>query len=89
MAFIGKTYPEFGSCEIISHNSNNPAPHNMEAGKMTECLDDRNIPRAMWGTAIPINPIGPVKAVAAPANRLVATIIHSRVWNMDTPTPLA
>jgi len=79
MAFIGKTYPEFGSWEMISHNNNNPAPHNMEAGKITECLDDLNIPLAMWGTAMPINPIGPVKAVDAPANRLVAAMIHNLV----------
>ncbi len=39
MAFIGKTYPEFGSCEMMSHNSNNAAPQSMEAGKITECLD--------------------------------------------------
>ena len=79
IAFIGKMYPEFGSWEMMSHNSNNPAPHSIEAGKTTECLDDLNIPLAICGTAIPMNPTGPVKAVAAPANKLVATMIHSRV----------
>ena len=47
------------------------------------------MPRAICGMVTPIKAIGPVKAVDVPANRAVAKIIHKRVRETDTPSPVA
>lgn len=43
----------------------------------------------MCGTAIPINPIGPQKAVATPARRLVERKIKVRAFRIDRPSVAA
>ena len=87
MALIGMVYTL--NCEIMSQTSSKDAPHKADAGITMLWLDDLNSPRAMCGTATPINAMGPVNAVVAPANRPVAMINTNRVFTTEMPKPRA
>ena len=60
---IGKTISELGTCAIKSLNNIKLIPIKIEAGKSTFELAVLNQIRQRWGTTMPINPIGPQKAV--------------------------
>ena len=63
MAFMGSTPLLPGIVVSTLHARVRAAPQSMVAGMSMEWFDVLNIIRAMWGTTIPMNPIGPQKAV--------------------------
>ena len=75
IVFIGIILPDPGSCERVSAISIIPPPRIAEAGISTLWSASLYVILAMCGTAMPINPIGPQKAVMPPARSVVATII--------------
>ena len=60
-----------------------------EAGIVMRWLEVWNKPRAMCGTATPMNAIGPQKAVTPPASRPVANTMNRRVRDTLIPKPRA
>ena len=68
---IGSGYTK--SEHSTSHTSSRQAPMRAEAGMVMRWLEVRKIPRAICGTATPMNAIGPQNAVIPPANRPVAS----------------
>lgn len=88
-ALTGKTYPSPGSWEKISHNSTNTAPQSIQQGVSKRWTEVCRSPLTMCGTAMPIKPIGPVKAVVAPVNNVAERIIIQRILRTSTPILLA
>ena len=75
----GKVFSEPVSCEMISLTSIIRAPIRIVAGTRRLCFAVCRAILAIWGTAIPMNPIGPQKAVMLPARIAVErkTIIRA------------
>src|SRR5699024_9397471 len=84
-ALMGSVAVEPGIRATRSQVSSNSAPIKSVPGMSTLCSFVPNSERVKWGTAIPMNPIGPVKAVMPPANRLVLAMIHILVLETDRP----
>ena len=75
--------------QSISQISKIFAPIKAEAGIVKRWLLVANTPRAICGTATPINAIGPQNAVTLPANKHDATTIIQRVRSTLMPSPRA
>ena len=65
--------------QSTSHTSNRHAPISTQAGMVTRWFEVLKMPRAICGTATPINAIGPQKAVTPPASNPVAITMNRRV----------
>ena len=87
--FIGKVVLYPGIREIISLNNIIIEPIRIEPGIKKLWFVVLNIIRVKWGTAIPINPIGPQKAVIVPARMLVLIKTKIRDNLIFTPILLA
>ena len=77
--FIGRTSGCPGIWEMVSAIIISDAPNRAVAGNSTLWSALRKIILAIWGTAIPMNPMGPQNAVTLPANSVVAMSILLRV----------
>ena len=71
MELMGRMPCVAATCEMMSQASMMVVPHKMAAGMMVRWSDVRKIPRAIWGTVIPMKAIGPVNAVEVPARSAV------------------
>lgn len=71
IAFIGRVNWLFGNCAIQSQSTKIIAPNKETAGINTLWLEVLNINLVTCGTAMPINAMGPQKAVITPVNKLV------------------
>ena len=87
--FIGSVASDHGICEIMSQRVSRLAPTMIHAGSTILWSEVRNIPLTICGTAIPINAIGPVKAVAVPAKRQHKIIVVILMPFIETPSPMA
>jgi hypothetical protein len=68
-----------GSPEIISEINKNIAPITAEPGIKIRWLEVLNVILAICGTIIPINPMGPQKAVTVPVKKPVLRNIKNLV----------
>ena len=89
MELMGRMPCVAATCEMMSQASMMVVPHKMAAGMMVRWSDVRKMPRAMWGTVIPMKAIGPVNAVEVPARSAVDRMAQMRVRDTDTPNPAA
>lgn len=87
--FIGRTDSVQGICDIMSHRHSKLAPTTIHAGITILWSLVRNIPLTICGTAMPMNAIGPVNAVAVPASRQHNIITVILMFLIDTPKPVA
>lgn len=85
MELIGKAIPLDGSPDRKLLNNNTFAPINTLAGTNVKWLLVLNNKRAKCGTTIPTKPMGPQKAVTAPASIPAITIIMRRKRTMFIP----
>ena len=74
---------------MMSPTSIITTPRSIVAGSNTRWSAERNIIRAMCGTAIPTKPIGPQNAVTVPASSVVDRSIRVRVREIFSPIEAA
>ena len=85
MVFTGSTIPCIESPDSKLHNPLMITPSSITAGSNMRWSEVRNNPRAICGTANPINPIGPQNAVIAPVSRQVHKTTKMRVGRSAIP----
>lgn len=77
MTLIGNTDWLPGNWAIISHSSISEVPTRQQQGMRIRWSEEWNSDLARCGTAIPIKPIGPQKAVILPVSKQVLLIIKN------------